>query len=309
MLHAFDRQIQEQAMNKTAEDALIPKLQKLPHEVLRKLATGEVKLADLCDVSGPAPWLARFEGTPLYEQALSLETQKIQRDMQMLQEDAQRDQGWQLDREMNLQRRMLELNLAALKHEQLTGASAAPAAPPAPAKAPPPAAAMALPTTKPTPGAPPPPAPPMEAPPPAEKMGSDHRLEEYVKAGEALARSDYQTLLTHHAGASIGEVMAKQAFIGGLLAKAGPMASKLLASPMAGKAMNFAVKNPGMVAGGLVGAAGGLASGMRKDENGNRSMLGGLASGLGGAALGAGVGAGVQHATGGGSPLSGLLGR
>lgn len=53
---------------------------------------------------------------------------------------------------------------------------------------------------------------------------------------------------------------------------------------------NFAKANPGALIGAGVGAAGGLAHGLRKDEHGQRHLLGGLAEGLGGAALGAGAG-------------------
>lgn len=287
---AFDRMIEEQVQRKQAEQELVPLLQKLPNEVLRKLATGEAKIADFSGC-GNATWLSKFEGTPLYEQALALEAQDIQREMSQIQQDASRQQDWQLEREMRLQRKMLEIQLATLQHE-------ATAKPPVPAGV---GAAPPMPTPPP---APPPPAAP-EMPPAAAKTAAavtpfEAELEQYVKVGEELARSDHKAAYLMDAGAQIGINMAKQAFLGGLLAKAAPIAQKALASPLAGKAMNFAVKNPGMVAGGLVGAAGGLASGLRKDENGDRHLLGGLASGVGGAAMGAGAGLGVQSMTGSG---------
>ena len=50
----------------------------LPVEELKKIASGELKMAFYDDDK----WLCKFRGTPLYDEALALETQSLELDAQ-----------------------------------------------------------------------------------------------------------------------------------------------------------------------------------------------------------------------------------
>jgi hypothetical protein len=83
-----------------------------PEEELHKIASGEVKLADF---GSDEDWLEKFQGTPMYDQALALEEQKLKLDIAQQQsrrqERAGRDQLWDARDAICLQKRMLELQL------------------------------------------------------------------------------------------------------------------------------------------------------------------------------------------------------
>ncbi len=89
-----------------------------PDDELHKLASGEAKLADF----GGEDNLEKFEGTPLYDQALALEEEKLELDIQDQQqrladneekreERGQRDSVWDAKDAIRLKQRMLELEL------------------------------------------------------------------------------------------------------------------------------------------------------------------------------------------------------
>lgn len=93
--------------------AFIDNLKKLPRAELLKLATGEVKVADLCPTSATAPqsWLEQFKGTPLFQQALQLEQQELQVEADRIRKQMSDPQPWVQQDQIRLQKRLLELQL------------------------------------------------------------------------------------------------------------------------------------------------------------------------------------------------------
>ena len=106
---------------KVAEQArIVDKMRALPEDYLRKLASGQEKLAysSLCGDfgGGGETWLDRFKGTPLFEQALELEKQDLQEQMaekaRYREEDQARSMRNASRDEISIQRKLLELQLA-----------------------------------------------------------------------------------------------------------------------------------------------------------------------------------------------------
>jgi hypothetical protein len=186
MLDAFLKVAYEKQDEQREYKELVQTLKYLPREELNKIASGSIKLA----FGDDKDWLDKFQGTPLYEQALELEKNKLQMEVQSKQqemaeceaEDAkseQRRQRWRAEDGLRLQQRMLELQLretelqAGGQQPQVTAPESGPpegAQPPAPEAQP----------AAPPPQAGPPPGP--EAPKTAAA-----RWQKALSAGEATA--------------------------------------------------------------------------------------------------------------------------
>lgn len=116
--------------------ATVDALKKLPAAMLAKLASGEAslsKIACMSDGDGEAhTWLDKFKGTPLMDQAIALEQQELQADVERMQQQAQRreeskalDLIWEQKDQMRIQKKLLELQLYQLQNEGEHAAMAA----------------------------------------------------------------------------------------------------------------------------------------------------------------------------------------
>ena len=74
MLDAFIKVAYEKQNEQREYKELVQTLKYLPKDELNKIASGNLKLAFGDD---SASWLDKFQGTPLYEQALELEKNKL----------------------------------------------------------------------------------------------------------------------------------------------------------------------------------------------------------------------------------------
>lgn len=103
-------------------------LKNLPVEELRKLASGELKLADYDNDH----WLCKFKDTPFYDEALELETHSIELEAQqqkMSLEDNEerrarqdaRSALWDAQDALRLKKRMLELDMRKAELSAVTG--------------------------------------------------------------------------------------------------------------------------------------------------------------------------------------------
>lgn len=104
--------------------AFIETLKKLPKEELYKVASGELKIANLCSVPGDeGTWLSRFKDTPLFAQALVLEQQSLQLDAEDIARRSQQrnDDIWLQRDQIQLQKRLLELQLVQGATQQAGG--------------------------------------------------------------------------------------------------------------------------------------------------------------------------------------------
>lgn len=105
---------------------------------------------------------------------------------------------------------------------------------------------------------------------PIQMKRAEDLVEGAISLGQRLARADASGAVKMAAASAAGRTLAKHAGVGAAISGA-------------------LSKNPGLIGAGI-GAAGGLASGLQKDEHGQRSIMRGLTHAAGGAALGAGVG-------------------
>lgn len=141
-------------LKKTASRQLIDKLKEFPIDELKKLASGdaECKLAYAMDCakegSGEGTWLDKYKGTPLFAKAVEMEKQLLQLDMEdqarREQERAQQPQPsdtWAKRDAIQLQKRMLDLDLVMAQNGGDPTAGA-------PAEAVPPEAALEPPAPK-----------------------------------------------------------------------------------------------------------------------------------------------------------------
>lgn len=255
-------------------------LKQLPVEDLYKLATGEVTkqayLSECAPSNGDgksATWIDRFKGTPLFDQAVALEQEEIQLEMDELQKrkerqvQSQMQEGtWELRDQLRLKKRLLELQAAQV---DITGQLPQPVAEEqeaGPVEAAPAQAAAA---------------------PSAQKQASA-QLRMAENMGRQLAQQDFKkeamqrTLLS--AGDAAGRLMSKTALDMNAMKGLGQ------------GAMNFLKANRGAALGAAAGAAGGAVQGLRVDPaTGQRSLMKGLAGGALGAAGGAALGHGAQH--------------
>jgi len=299
MLDEFLQVTYQTQTRKQAEYELVGMMEGLPVVELKKLAEG-TPVAELyghldktagvleCSPDGtPKSFLEKFQGTPLFEQALALEQQELQAEMTDMQKRQERRQQNAADDSLydakdriRVQKRLLELELAK---QQMGGGQAAPAAPPAPSATPAQGAGA-----------------PGEVPPEGIEAGASG------VAGKTAAfakTAQGQQLLK--IGSAAGAIMAKTALdLGGITSALGGLGSAASGAlkgmgglgGAASKAMSFASKNPALVGAGLGAAGGALAGGPNHR----------LSGALGGAALGGGAGAALGKMAPGG--IAGQLG-
>lgn len=268
--------------------AFVDQLKKLPNYELAKLASGETKLSHLGCESG-MEFLEKFRDTPLFDQALALEQQSIQVEMERTQQRMERppmDETYAKEDQIRLQKRMLELQLAQMQ-AQGAQAAAVPAGPPGAPPASPEAGAQGA-------GAP----GPMDASQPGPEgtagLKAASVLGPYDLWGRQLAQGEVAKLKFAYA-------LEKRALNVGAGLSAMGQGAKMWGKSLGGAAL------PGLVGAG-VGAIGGAAAGLQKDEQGNRSITKGVLGGLAGGALGgaAGMTAGNAAALRSATPSMGL---
>ncbi len=279
MLDEFLRVAYQAQTRKQAEFEMIGLMKELPDLELRKIASGEAvsdlygylsrqKQADIICGDGTtreATFLDRFKGTPLFQQALQLEEQELQAEMEDIQrrqierqEEKAMPRLWDVKDQLRLKKRLLELQRAT----QETGG-----APEAPEQG---AGAM--------------------GDVPAEGVQDNHMGVQGSKTASA-ASPRVLTLVkfAEEMGRKLARSDIEKSAQAGLMADAGRQAGVLLAKHalnlgalggVASKALGFAVKHPTLTGAG-VGALGGAAAA----SPGNR-----ISGAMGGAALGSTVG-------------------
>jgi hypothetical protein len=315
MLDEFLNTVYTHETRKKAEYYMVGLLKDIPTLELRKLASG-TPIAELYEKRAmmdectspdaqPKTFLDKFKDTPLFEEALALEQEMLQAEAADIEARMQRrgeDQLYQVQDQIRLKKRLLELKLAKLQ----AGGGEEPGAPPA---APPGEPAQGA-------GAP--------GPVPAEGV-QDNSQGLGGGAAKMAAVSDLHPVswplnaVTGYFGHQKGKEMAEQgqpmdqpSLAAGLLLPgwAGYRIGKHLGHSGATKAMQdnaqglgggvaksamspvSAVKavqpfvhgsNIASGVGAAIGGAAGLANGLKKDEQGQRHVLRGAAEGLGGA--------------------------
>jgi len=114
MLEQFLEVIYEADKQASIREELVEAMKGLPVDELKKIASGEVKLGCGLD-GGEGAWLDRFQGSPLYSQALALEEEALNIEMQEQEsrqaEREQRNQSWDARDTIRVKKRMLELNM------------------------------------------------------------------------------------------------------------------------------------------------------------------------------------------------------
>lgn len=179
---------EKQASNR---QQLVDELKRLPVDELKKIASGESKIAYIED--DPC-WLDKFKDSPFYQDALALEEQglelEIVRQQKEMAERQNRDTTWEEQDALRVKKRMLELELRKAE-AQAAGA--------------PPEPEMAPPAVSPPPEAAPAPAPAAE---PAPKVaGAEVGM--LGRAGELLSGSHARRL--GNAATSVRQIMGDAA--------------------------------------------------------------------------------------------------
>ncbi len=140
MLDTWLKVAYDHTREEKAEADLFATMKQLPMEELHKLAMG-----GMCSSDRGPDWLDHFKGTPLFEQAIGLEQEDIQLEMARKQQSDQDRSMWDMRDQLQMKKRLLDIQLAQFEQQQLTGQPAAPpggggappGAPPAPEVAPP----------------------------------------------------------------------------------------------------------------------------------------------------------------------------
>jgi len=114
MLDAFLSTLVERDKCASAEDEMAERFKQLPLEEVTKIASGQVKLS-YGDDEGNC-WLKKYEGTPLYDQAIALEEECIQIESEDIERRIARRQEdktdtWDLKDMLRLKKRQLDLEL------------------------------------------------------------------------------------------------------------------------------------------------------------------------------------------------------
>lgn len=120
MLQAFLEVLYEKDKTAAARAELVEAFKRLPNEELRKIAEGEVKLSF---IETDSDWLEKYKGSPLFEQAIALEQEALQIDVQRKQKSMENEQVHNelrdalepFDQQQSmlcLKKRMLDLELA-----------------------------------------------------------------------------------------------------------------------------------------------------------------------------------------------------
>lgn len=91
-------------------------LQRLPNELLYKLATGEVKLS----YGENDEWLEKYHGTPMFDEAVQLEHADLENEVARQQASAanQSEQFYKTQEQIRLQKKMLDLKLIEASEQQ-----------------------------------------------------------------------------------------------------------------------------------------------------------------------------------------------
>jgi len=114
MLDVFLKTLVERDKRASAEDEMAERFKQLPLEEVSKIASGKVKLS-YHDDEGNC-WLKKYEGTPLYDQAIALEEECIQIESEDIERRIARRQEdktdtWDLKDMLRLKKRQLDLEL------------------------------------------------------------------------------------------------------------------------------------------------------------------------------------------------------
>lgn len=124
MLDEFMSVVASNDQKKQASRELVDALKNLSEEELLGLANGtpseEMKLAFAA--TDESNWLAKYKGTPLFEEAAALEEQLLQVEMADLarRQENQHNKIWDLRDRICLQRRMLDLQLTLSQQNQIS---------------------------------------------------------------------------------------------------------------------------------------------------------------------------------------------
>lgn len=118
MLDTFLEVLCQKTKTAQAADRRVELLQRLPMDVLHKLASGEEKLAFMCSSIGEGDsWLKQFEGSPLLPKAIELAKaslqHEIQRNAEMRQSQAASQEQYNAEDDLRVQKKMLELELVS----------------------------------------------------------------------------------------------------------------------------------------------------------------------------------------------------
>jgi len=111
MLDKFLEVAYEQTKQASLKQQVLTELKKLPDSELHKIASGEVKISCM----GEDNWLDKFKCSPLYQDAVALEEQRLEADIADQQrrasEKSTSDERWAVRDSLNVKKRMLELDL------------------------------------------------------------------------------------------------------------------------------------------------------------------------------------------------------
>ena len=113
---AYDRQTRHDQQVKLAKV-----LKELPMEDLKKVISGEMKLAFpdavACDGDTDKTWLGKYKGTPLFDQALALEKADLEAEVARVQAQAAAPPWDAMNKtqdNIRMQKKMLDLDLVEL---------------------------------------------------------------------------------------------------------------------------------------------------------------------------------------------------
>lgn len=197
MIPEYIEKLYEEQQEKVARRELVDSLKQLPIYELKDLADGFIteKTAYMSDPVCGESWLDKYKGTPLFDQAVQIEQQIIQLEMQEQQRrESQRANRQQMEQQfgdcsdlwdqrdkLNLQKRMLDLQLAQAGNSEEAGEEGQEEVEEEVEEAPPVAAAPAVP-------GPTPQQPAETEAPPAPAGGAETKLSHVVRQYSYLAR-------------------------------------------------------------------------------------------------------------------------
>lgn len=144
MLDDFLKISAREAVSRMAQEKVAAELKRLPtEELLEIIETGTIKRAhESTQPSNSTGWLDQFKGSPLMQAAMELEHQEVVNEAQRAQRYAADEELFRAKDQLNLQKRLLEIELAKSEAAGLPGPTA-PQAPMAPPPAPAPEEAAA----------------------------------------------------------------------------------------------------------------------------------------------------------------------
>lgn len=120
MLDEFVQTVYEKSAKEERTAKLASAMEALPTDELKKIA----RFGMLGDGEGE-PWINKYKGSSIFDQAMQLEQQYLQLELQQNEADAQRQQSWGANDQLRgaqdslcVQKRMMDLQLAAQQHQQ-----------------------------------------------------------------------------------------------------------------------------------------------------------------------------------------------